>query len=119
MNFGIEVLDHSIELYFHCAKEGKKLDLMKANPHVAFEMDCSHHLLLGNSDCASTMEYESICGNGSIEFLPDSQKIHALTQLMKQYVKKDSYHFEEKDMQYATVFKIVVNEIHGKRLKKS
>ena len=28
MNFGYEVVDNSLTLYFHCAKEGKKLDAL-------------------------------------------------------------------------------------------
>jgi hypothetical protein len=38
---------------------------------------------------------------------------------MKQYVKKKTYDFEPKDMQFVTVFKIRVQNIWGKRLKKS
>ncbi len=119
MNFGFEILGSEVSLYFHCAKEGRKLELAEKNPRVAFEMDCGHNLLLGATDCNSTMEYESVCGNGIIEFLEGSDKIYGLTQIMKQYVKKDSYDFEEKDLKFATVFKITVKEICGKRLKKS
>lgn len=119
MNFGFEVKDHNYELYFHCAKEGKKLLLAAKNPKVAFEMDCGHNLLLGATDCASSMEFESICGNGTFELLEGKDKIHGLTQIMKQFVKKDSYDFEEKELEFTNVFKIRVNEICGKRLKKS
>lgn len=118
MNFGFEVNGSEFDLYFHCAKEGKKLELAAKNPKVAFEFDCGHNLIIGATDCASTMEYESICGNGTFKLLEDNEKIHGLTQIMKQYVKKESYSFEEKDMQFANVFKITVNEIVGKRLKK-
>lgn len=119
MNFGYEAQDNELVLYFHCAREGRKLELAALNNKAAFEMDCSHKLVTGNTDCACTMEYESICGNGEIIILPDSEKVHALTQLMKHYVQKPSYDFEDKDMKFATVFKLKVNEIYGKRLKKS
>ncbi|MDD3174060.1 MAG: pyridoxamine 5'-phosphate oxidase family protein, partial [Herbinix sp.] len=51
MNFGFTYQNGEIELYFHCAKAGKKLDLINLNPKVGFEMDCSHRLILDEKDC--------------------------------------------------------------------
>lgn len=119
MNFGLSVQENELELYFHCAKEGKKLDLARTNSNVGFEMDCSHRLITEESDYSTTMEYESICGNGVIEILSEEEKVYGLTQIMKQYVKKEAYDFEDKEMQFVTIFKIRVQNIWGKRLKKS
>ena len=47
LNFGVTLLDGTITLYFHGANAGKKLDLIKKNNKVGFEMDCSHKLILG------------------------------------------------------------------------
>ena len=41
MNFGYRFAGH-LELYFHCAKKGRKLDLMRKNSLVCFEMDIDH-----------------------------------------------------------------------------
>ena len=45
MNFGYENVNGRRTLFFHCAGEGRKLDLLRRNPDVAFEMDCRHRLL--------------------------------------------------------------------------
>ena len=45
MNFGTEVVDNQLYLYFHSAKEGKKIDLFKKNNKVTFEMDCEHNII--------------------------------------------------------------------------
>lgn len=120
MNFGFSSEGADIELLFHCANAGKKLDLIKANPKAGFEMDCSHKLILGKEkDCNSTMEYESICGNGMIEILSEDRKVYALTQLMNQYSSKDNFEFSEKDLMGITVFKLTVQHIYAKRLKRS
>ncbi len=119
MNFGYSSQEESIELFFHCATKGKKLELLCNNPKVGFEMDCNHKLILGEKDCNSTMEYESICGNGILEILPEDKKVYALTQLMKQYSKKDEFKFEEKDLKAVHVLKLSVHNIYAKRLKLS
>jgi len=119
LNFGVDLDDNQFELYFHGANAGTKLELLKQNNHVAFEMNCSHNLLLGEKACASTMEYESVCGNGVIEILVGNDKLNALTVLMNQYQSGKKHEFHEKEVETITVYKLVVNELSGKRLKRN
>ena len=119
MNFGFAILETNIELYFHCANTGKKIDLIRSNPKAGFEMDGAHHLITSEKACDYTMEYESICGSGIIEILEDTQKETALTQLMKQYSEDSTFHFDPIHLQAVTVFKLKVKHITGKRLKHS
>jgi len=42
MNFGMQVLEGKITLYFHGATEGKKYELIRKNNKASFEMDCDH-----------------------------------------------------------------------------
>ncbi|KOF57818.1 MULTISPECIES: pyridoxamine 5'-phosphate oxidase family protein [Clostridium] len=114
LNFGVNFVENKITLYFHGAKAGKKLELIKKNNKVGFEMNCSHKLLLGEKDCNSTMEYESVCGNGIVEILNESEKREALTYLMKQYSDKEKFEFDENAVNAVSVFKLEVSEIHGK-----
>ena len=32
MSFGYEYADNKLTIYFHCAKEGRKLDIIRENP---------------------------------------------------------------------------------------
>lgn len=118
LNFGVAVKDGVLELYFHCAKVGKKLDLLKRNNHVGFSMTCSHKLHLDEAACNSTMEFESACGNGVLEELGHEDKAKALNILMKQYSGRDDYTFPENELRAVAVLKLRVNEITGKRLVK-
>lgn len=119
LNFGCNYDSTNPELYFHCAKEGLKLDLIKANNHAAFEMDCSHKLVTGESACNYSMEFESVCGQGVIEALETEEKKEALTFLMKQYSDADSFQFEERVLEKITVLKFKIESITGKRLVKN
>ena len=118
LNFGAANIDNKVTLYFHGAKVGKKLELLEKNNMVGFEMDCSHKLLMAEMACDSTMEFESVCGNGIIEILEEDQKIAALTILMNQYEVKEKHEFNENHLKAIVVLKLTVNEITGKRLMK-
>jgi len=43
-------------LYFHCAKEGKKIEILKSNNNVCFEFDVDQKVV--TSDDACTFWYE-------------------------------------------------------------
>jgi len=119
MNFGFSNQDKELVLYFHCATSGKKLDLLRSNPKVGFEMDCSHNLIIEDLDCECTMEFESICGNGIIEILPVEQKLAALSQLMKQYKEQPSLNFNENYVKAIEMLKLTIHSITGKHLNRN
>ncbi|MBZ9571705.1 pyridoxamine 5'-phosphate oxidase family protein [Methanobrevibacter sp. TMH8] len=120
LNFGYNYKDGQLFLYFHSAIEGKKLDLIKRNNKIAFEMDCSKELKSGDIPCKYSMNYESICGNGIIEILNNKDKIKGLKYLMKNYSNKNysDTDFEEKILKITTVLELKVDKIIGKSLKK-
>ena len=102
--------------YFHCASEGKKLELLRKNNKVAFEMDCGHEFILNDEKMSCTMAYESVMGRGQIQFVEDEDKFAALKIIMKQYHSED-FEFGTKVIPVTTVFKMVVEEMTGKRRK--
>lgn len=118
LNFGVRLENDQFELYFHGANVGKKMELLLKNNHVAFEMSCSHKLLQGDKACDTTMEFESVCGNGVMEILENQKKIMGLTVLMSQYQGEKEYEFDERLLKAVTVMKLKVNDISGKRLKR-
>ena len=118
MNFGFEAVDGRVALYFHCANEGKKLELMKRCNRAAFELDIPKRLLVRDKACACTMLYESVCGNGTLETLPDEEKLRGLAILMRQYSDQADFDFDGFDVKAVTVLMLTVNALTGKRLTK-
>ena len=120
LNYGYEYLNGKLILYFHCAKEGKKLDIISKNPFACFEVDCSHKLIEGSDACEYTMEYESVVGNGEIYLcIEKSDKVKALKQLMSKYAKGKEFNFSDRMVESVVVFKLEVSEFTGKRSRKS
>ncbi len=114
LNFGMKTDDGQVVLYFHGANEGKKYELIAKDNRASFEMDCSHKLVTDISKGSCTMEYESVIGRGRIQMIPDDEKYEALCILMKHYHKAD-FAFNKAVMAHTTVFKLVVEQLSGKR----
>ncbi len=118
LNFGMDVIDGKITLYFHGANEGKKYELLEKNNYVSFEMDCEHQLITDDDNHSCTMEYESVIGYGRIKIMKEEEKYDALVKIMRQYHKED-FPFGKEVIPMTTLMKLEVDEVTGKRRKKN
>ena len=114
MNFGMDIEDGQLYLFFHCASEGKKLDLIRKDNRASFEMDCEHKLVLQEEEMECTMGYASVIGQGTIEFVAEEDKLQALKVLMRQYRSED-FQFDTRMLKATTVLKMKVIHMTGKR----
>ena len=115
MNFGYAWKDNLI-LYFHCAKEGKKLELMKRNNMVCFEMDVDHELIQSENACEWGMKYRSIVGLGILENVTDEEeKKKGLDCIMEHYGFKGKKEYNEKALNLTEVLKLTTTEFTGKK----
>jgi nitroimidazol reductase NimA-like FMN-containing flavoprotein (pyridoxamine 5'-phosphate oxidase superfamily) len=90
LNFGYQYSGGNLTLYFHSAKEGRKVDAFHKNNTVAFEMDCGHKLIEGNLACDYSYTFKSVIGKGFISVIHDPEEmIKALSLLMKHQTGKD------------------------------
>ena len=116
MNFGMDIEDGQLYLYFHCAKEGRKLELIQKDNRASFEMDCEHKLILQEEEMECSMGYASVIGQGIIEFVAEEDKFDALKILMGQYRSRD-FKFDTGMLGVTTVLKMKVLNMTGKRKK--
>ena len=109
LNFGLREENGRVELYFHGAVTGHKHDLLQKNGHVAFSMEVAGDIVTGPQvgACESTMEFESVCGTGVMEYVSEEEKIPV--------EEGDSYHFHEEIVPSLAVLKLSVLSMTGKR----
>jgi uncharacterized protein len=75
-------------LYFHCAPEGKKLDLVRENPRVGFEIEPLHEIIPSPRPCGWETRFQSIIGTGTADILTvDDDKRRGLDILMRQHYR--------------------------------
>ncbi len=114
LNYGF-IWDKELTLYFHSAAEGKKLRLMRKDPHAGFEIDIPGKLIKGDKACGWVMRYRSIVGKGDIELISgDEEKREALNRLMEHYAYKGTPVYDETALNNVIVYKLNVKELSAK-----
>ena len=114
MNYGYTMEDGKLTLYLHSAVKGKKLDMIRANPNVFFEMDCDRMPFEGDKPCQYGLVYSSVMGRGTACIVDDvEEKIRAMTLLMKTQTGKD-FSFNDRLVSIVSVIRIDVAEYTAK-----
>ena len=114
MNYGFTFENEKLVLYLHSAVRGKKLDMIRVNPKVFFEIDCHRVPFEGKVACQYGMSYSSIMGKGQAQILDDSEeKQKAMTLLMKAQTGKD-FSFSDPLVSIVAVIRIDVSEYTAK-----
>ena len=112
LNYGYEHVDGSYRLYFHGAKEGRKIGLIATAPEVGFEMDARHSLVPGDTACR--FAYCSIIGTGRVSFVEDpAEKVHGLELLMLHHTGK-AWTITEEMARAVCVFRLDVHSMSAK-----
>lgn len=113
LNYGY-IYNNKHIFYFHGAKVGKKIDLIKQNNHVGFEIDNNHQLVEGNTPCNYSMKYQSIIGNGHIELIEDNEEKKLGLQLIMKNVAGKEVTFNDQMVNSVAVMKLVVDTLSCK-----
>lgn len=85
MNYAVDYSEDKIRLLFHCAKEGKKLDLIAKNPNVCFEIHTAEELEYNPDRKMCTMFSKSITGFGQMRIAKPREKRAILDAIMVHY----------------------------------
>jgi uncharacterized protein len=115
LNFGYTNLAGQ-KLFFHCANEGKKIEMIRKNNYVCFEMDIDHQLFEGKRGCDWGMKYSSIVGYGNISIITEKEeKITGLNCIMAHYGGVKEYMYDESVLEETTILRLDIREMTGKR----
>lgn len=115
MNYGIEIDKEQIILYFHSAMEGRKINLIKKDNKVGFEIDRNQGLVYDTEKGSCSILYECVIGNGEIVFLNRDEKIKALRLILQHHGRGEDFPITEAMVERTICFKLVVNEVTGKK----
>lgn len=117
VNFGYELTSNNqLIFYIHGAKVGTKVELIRQNPLVSFELDTKHQLITAEKACKYSFNYASVIGNGYATFIEEqSAKIEALQIRMNKFAFNKAFFFTEGDVKPIIVIKI---EVHAYMVRK-
>lgn len=101
--------------YIHCAREGRKLDILRKNDRVCVEIDIDCEIVRGDDACDWSMKYRSVIGFGRASFIDDEEaKREALDVIMAHYAGGPC-EYDMTKMKKTVVIKVVLEEVTGKQ----
>ncbi|MGE4268521.1 MAG: pyridoxamine 5'-phosphate oxidase family protein [Deferribacterales bacterium] len=110
MNYGYK--DGAV--YLHCAYEGRKMDIIKKNPKVAFMVVTAGELIKKETSCGWTCAFTSVMGDGTIEIVTgDAEKRAGLDALMEHYGRFENS-YADKMVERTCVLKLTIENCTGK-----
>ena len=115
LNYGYTMEEDQLTLYMHGSLKGRKIDVLRKNPNVFFEMNCDVMPFEGKTACQYGTMYASIMGSGKAEILEDVEaKKAGLTLFMKSQTGRD-FEFTDKMVSAVNVIVIKVEGFTAKR----
>ncbi len=111
VNFGYE----PGRLYFHTGYEGQKIDFLKANPSVCFEVDMDVKIVPAEHPCMFSSHYLSVVGYGTARFIEDLvEKARVLDIIMGHYSDK-KFEFDQEILKITAIVEIDITSVTGRR----
>jgi hypothetical protein len=103
-------------IYLHAALEGKKLDIIRANPLVCFEVEHRTEIVSSRAACNWGMRFYSIIGWGNASIIEDAAgKASALNIIMEKYAGRADFSFSEDSLEKVVVIMIRITEMTAKK----
>ena len=119
LSYGYKFKGHILELYFHSAPEGKKLDILKRNNKVCFEMSYEGEPVHSKNPCNSGSYFASIIGFGEVVFIETVDEKSEAISVMYKHQSGKYVTFTAEQIKGVCVFKIVSKDFTGKKKSKS
>ena len=104
-------------IYFHCAKEGKKIDCFNKSDNVC--ISCVGNTLRPEDEFTTKYESAMVFGKNS-QVIDDSEKIEALRAICQRHTPTNMSNFDEaiaRSLAITAIWKVHINSIDGKRRK--
>ncbi len=111
-NFGY----HENCIYIHSAPEGKKIDILKKNPLVCFEVEQQADIVEDEIACKWSTLYRSVVGYGNVQLVTEFEaKKRGLEIIMTQHGYKGKMEFETKEVEFIVILKLQIESMTGKQ----
>lgn len=103
-------------VFFHGAREGRKMDLLRHNPRVCVEFDIVDGVEPAGKPCGWGVRYHSVIAGGRAEVLEEpAEKRAALNRIMAQYGGGDGPHaYPDKMLEHTAVVRVPLEHVTAK-----
>jgi nitroimidazol reductase NimA-like FMN-containing flavoprotein (pyridoxamine 5'-phosphate oxidase superfamily) len=102
-------------LYFHSARNGKKLEILKKNNKVCFEFDIDHEIVQAEDPCKWSMKYRSVIGYGKASVIDDPESKRSGLNSIVQHYAGSSLTYAEPLLKDTVLIKVEIESMRGKK----
>lgn len=106
-------------LYIHCAREGTKLERIRARSEVGFSATTPFTLVTGPTACDFGCRARSVVGTGRARIVTDdAERARALAAIMRHYAgsRADTLFLRTESVDRTTVLAIDIETLRAKRI---
>ena len=104
-------------LFIHSAAVGRKMDVLRRNNRVCFEIESPVTIVQHPEPCHWGARARSVIGYGRVEIVTDPElKRAGFDVIMRHYGKRDANLYDEKQLAAVVVLKVVIESMSCKQL---
>ena len=102
-------------LYFHSAQAGSKIEILKRNNNVCFEISIDNGFIESEEPCDFEAKHRTVIGIGKAVFVEDTaDKIKALDLIVAHFTEK-KFEYPKTNLDRTAVIRIDIVSIKGKK----
>ena len=101
-------------LYFHCAAEGKKLDILRRNDKVCFEIDVAGEVVEADEACKFGFSYQSVIGLGRGSIVLDAKSKRRALDVIMQHYAEGEFSYSAEAVDGIVVIRVEIDDMTGK-----
>lgn len=101
--------------YFHCALEGRKLDIVKQNSNVCLELEAGVSLKTGGKACEWGMNFRSVIACGRAERVDEAEARRQALDLIMAHYAPGQFDYGEAALAKIVVLQVKTTSMTGKR----
>jgi nitroimidazol reductase NimA-like FMN-containing flavoprotein (pyridoxamine 5'-phosphate oxidase superfamily) len=103
-------------IFIHSAIEGRKMEIIKRNGSVTFEIEYSSETIKNETACKWGTKYRSVMGKGTVEIYHDAEtKVECFDLLMRKYGAEFQPTYDESSLEKTVVLKLKILSYTGKQ----
>ena len=102
-------------LYFHSAQSGTKMDILKFNNNICFEISIDNGFIESDEACDFEARHRTVIGSGKAVFVEDeTEKIKVLDLIVAHFSPK-KFAYPKANLDRTAVIRIDIEAIKGKK----
>lgn len=103
-------------IYIHSAAQGRKMDILKRNNIVSFEIEYFEEIIKNEVPCEWSAKYRSVMGKGTVRIENDpAEKKAGLDLIMRKYGAENGLRYNEASVSRMVLLVLKIDSVIGKQ----